>query len=104
MEGYPSEYIEHNLPLIILSGLGEQHNKDSSTSDLHFQGNGTRIQASSPECTGERAHTLLTQFLSLDGSKQPWNSSALPGPSGKLKYKTRAIGRVGTARAIKPRV
>lgn len=102
MEAYPPEYVEHNLPLLLISGLGERQDNGSSTSMLHRQENGTKFQCSLAECSGERAQHLLQQFLQLDGSNLPWNASSLPGPSGTLRYRMKAIGRVGTA-AARPR-
>ena len=101
MEAYPPEYVEHNLPLVLLSGLGEGQDKAASGTTLPRQENGTRVSVNSPECSGQRAQYLLQQFLQLDGTNQPWNASSLPGPSGSLRYKMKAIGRVGMAAARK---
>lgn len=99
MEAYPPEYVEHNLPLVVLSGLGEQQNDAANRSDLPRQESGTKLQTNLPECEGEQANQLLRQFLEFDGTNQPWNASALPGPSGVLKYRIKTIGRVGMAMA-----
>ena len=99
MEAYPTEYVEHNLPLVILSGLGERQDNDMSASVLPRQESGTKFQCTTPECSGERAQYLLQQLLSLDGTDLPWNASALPGPLAVLRYRMKAIGRVGTAAA-----
>lgn len=98
MEAYPQEYIEHNLPLVILSGLGGRSNETSLGSSLPNK-SGTRLQSASPECNGERAHALLSEFLKLDGSSQPWNATSLPNSSGMMKYRMKTIGRVGMASA-----
>ena len=101
MEAYPSEYVEHNLPLVVLSGLGEQHDVSTAANAVPRQEGGTRLQIQSPECSGEQAQQVLQQFRQYDGSNQPWNASALPGPSDPLMYRTKATGRVGTARATR---
>jgi hypothetical protein len=95
MEAYPPEYIEHNLPLVVLSGLGERQGNPESPPPIYHLESGTKLQGSSQECTGERAQSLLQQFLRIDGSSLPWNASSLPGPSGTVKYKVKAVGRVG---------
>jgi len=95
MEAFPPVYVEHNLPLVILSGLGERSETLSGLDDVK-QESGTRIVTSSRECRGDRADQLLEQFLRQDGSQQPWNAGALPGPSGLLLYRMKTIGRVGT--------
>lgn len=103
MEAYPPPYVEHNLPLILLSGLGDRRDKAHVHSEALQQESGTRVVASSPECGGERAQQLLNQFLDLDGSDLAWNSAALPGPTGSLKYRMKTSGRVGgTATAKTP--
>lgn len=96
MEAYPEELVEHNLPLVLLSGLGSGPTAEESTLALNRQGGGTKILLNSPECPGDRVTSLLNQFLQLDGSGLAWNSSTLPGPTGTVKYRIRAIGRVGT--------
>ena len=94
MEAYPPEYVEHNLPLVLLSGLGERRDKPLASYEALQQESGTRIAASSPECSGERAQQLLSQFKQLDGGELSWNGTSLPGPTGSLKYRMKAIGRV----------
>ncbi|KAK0860026.1 hypothetical protein LTS02_008788 [Friedmanniomyces endolithicus] len=91
MQAYPQEYVEHNLPLVFLSGVGER--QDHAGVAPSTQENGTRIVTGSAECSGDRARQLLDQLLNLDGSKQPWNAQALPGPSSTLKWRMRTIGR-----------
>ena len=94
MESYPQEYVEHNLPLVVVSGLGEAPTTVGSTT--YAQEYGTRLHISALACAGEQAKTLLQQFLQLDGSELPWNWVSLPGPTGTLNYKIKPTGRVGT--------
>jgi len=95
MEAYPPDYVEHNLPLVFLSGLGERTDGERAGPAMPRQESGTRIVNSSEVCQSNRAAQLLEQFLKQDGSKQVWNSSALSGPNGVLNYRMKAIGRVG---------
>lgn len=95
MEELPAEYTEHNLPFVLLSGLVDEN--ASSQDAITRQDSGTRIFANSPICAKERAKAVLTQFLHWDGTQQPWNAVALPGPTGTLKYRLKAIGRVRMA-------
>lgn len=94
MEALPSDAVEHELPLVLLSGLGEPATKEATSPGPLSRESGTRLQISSPECKSEVAQSLLQQFMLLDGSKEAWNASALPGPGGKLYYRMKAIGRV----------
>lgn len=94
MDAYPPLYTEHNLPLVLLSGLGEKEDAGHQP-DRPRQESGARINGDSPESQTELAGRLLDELLTLDGSNHAWNSAALPGPSSGIKYKTKTIGRVG---------
>ena len=96
MEAYPPDYVTLNLPLVLLSGLGEQPDEHSPTSSKLRQESGSRIVTTSAECTGGRASQLLSHLLDYSGAKLPWNSTAMPGPNGALKFRMKTIGRVGT--------
>jgi len=92
MEDLPEEYTQHNLPLVLLSGLGLE---DDALQDAK-QSSGTRLLINTPECKGEKASQLLDQFVKRDGTLSAWNAGALPGPVGSIKYHMKPIGRVGT--------
>lgn len=92
MDAYPPQYIEHNSPLVLLSGLGEQEASTGASQEPR-QESGARIITESPVCEHER---LLQEFLALDGSDQAWNAASLPGPSGAIRYRMKTIGRVCT--------
>jgi solute carrier family 25 protein 38 len=89
MDELPTEYTAHDLPLVVLSGLG--HDGDLNVQNV----SGTRLAIQTAECEGERATNLRQQFLARDGSGSAWNASSLPGPNGSLKYHMQSIGRVG---------
>ena len=95
MEAYPQAYVQHNLPLCLLSGLGERDGHGPDRDVPLRQENGVRIAVESPDCTSETARKLCDAFLRQDGSDHAWNAGALPGPSGRLKYRMKAIGMVG---------
>ena len=96
MDAY-SDYVEHNLPLVFLSGLGERGLSAQAAIALP-KVNGIRIKTASEQCQGDRAAQLLDQFLHQDGSEESWNAQSLPGPAGTLKYRVQPIGRVGMPR------
>nr|POE74835.1 hypothetical protein CFP56_37366 [Quercus suber] len=86
MEDYPKAYVEHNLPLVIISGLADR--RDDTTIPTPFQQeSGARISTASPVCQSDKAHQLLQQLLARDGSEQPWNAASLPGPVGAIRYR-----------------
>ncbi|KAF2211437.1 hypothetical protein CERZMDRAFT_59824 [Cercospora zeae-maydis SCOH1-5] len=92
MEAYPPHYVQHNLPLVLLSGLG-QLDLDSPKSPPARQESGARISTESPECHSDQAKRLLQAFRSLDGTDSAWNSSALPGPTSSIRFKIKTVGR-----------
>jgi len=98
MEAYPPEYVSHNLPLILLSGLEAPEESALVAPSVGLLEDGGRtITSDQPLVTGERAQHLLREFSNADGTKAAWNSR--PGRlSGDLVgFKFRAVGRVGQA-------
>ncbi|KAI6888031.1 hypothetical protein KC360_g3698 [Hortaea werneckii] len=92
MEAYPAPYVQHELPLVYLSGLGEQ--EDSlDTAPLPRQESGSRVTTNAETCTDERAQQLLKELMKHDGSSRAWNSEALPGPTASLHYRMKPISR-----------
>ncbi|KAK5137408.1 hypothetical protein LTR08_008986 [Meristemomyces frigidus] len=96
MEAYPPDYVQLNLPLVLLSGLGERADASPPSSPEPRQESGTRVVTASAQCTGDRAAPLLHHLLKHDGTTQAWNATAMPGPPGALKYRIKAIGRTFT--------
>lgn len=97
MEAYPLPYVEHNLPFVVLSGLGSD-TLINSTYEPHplLKERGIEIDSAVPVVSGERAQQLRQEFLNADGKDAPWNS--LPRNRGEVKgFRVKAVGRVGQA-------
>ncbi|KAI7382725.1 hypothetical protein KC332_g16484, partial [Hortaea werneckii] len=92
MEAYPAPYVQHELPLVYLSGLGEQDDS-LDAAPLPRQESGSRVTTNAETCTDERAQQLLKELMKHDGSSRPWNSEALPGPTASLHYRMKPISR-----------
>lgn len=88
MEDLPPAYVDNTLPLILLSGLGEDENANQAG---RGQENGARILTDSLECRTEQSSQLLQQFLALDG----------PRNAANLRYKIKCVGRNYTLPARK---
>lgn len=96
MDAYPPDYIAHNLPLVVLSGLGDESRLESNPSAHRLlQVNGTPIDSEIPTVTGERAEQLLQEFLKTDASDAPWNSRPAKSRGNLTGFRVRAVGRVG---------
>jgi hypothetical protein len=99
MEAYPKDFVEHNLPLIILSGLQAQSDLSKDVPDRSrnpLLDGGFWIRTDAAPVTGPTAERLFRAFLSADSSDTPWNSQATPkrtdiGGSFRIK----SVGRVG---------
>ncbi|CAA9958583.1 Gryzun multi-domain protein [Pyrenophora teres f. maculata] len=75
MEAYPSDFVVHNLPFIVLSGLATNKELDPPrpVQDVLPGRAVTNISSDIPPVTSERASELLQEFLSTDGTNAPWN-------------------------------
>jgi hypothetical protein len=101
MDEYPLEYIQHNLPFIVLSGLGTTVEPEAPA-PVHNVISGraaTTISSEIPPVTGDRATQLLQHFLSADGTNAPWNGRAASRKGITPSFRIRAVGRVGQAPA-----
>lgn len=85
MEGYPPAYVAHNLPLLIVSGLGPVPDESSASKD------GTRITSEIPTVETEDAETLLRHFKESDASDLAWNGRE---HTGRNKFRVKTVGRV----------
>jgi hypothetical protein len=99
MEAYPKDYVEHNLPLIVLSGLPPQSDPSKEAPEQSrnplLEG-GFRIRTDAAPLTGSAAESLLRAFLAGDSSDAPWNNRATPvkGENGGI-FRIKSVGRVG---------
>ena len=99
MEDYPKDYVEHNLPLIVLSGLPYQSDvsKDAPEQSRNplLEG-GFRIRTDAAPLTGSTAEALLRAFLAADSSEGPWNNRARPAKTENGRsFRIKGVGRVG---------
>ncbi|KAI5310717.1 hypothetical protein KEM55_002994 [Ascosphaera atra] len=80
MDAYPQSYVDHNVPLVCISGLG-------STNDSHHGATptllnaypqlrqyGLRIESDYPTVTGAVAERVLQSILQRDDTHRPWNA------------------------------
>ncbi|KAH8731169.1 Gryzun, putative trafficking through golgi-domain-containing protein [Phaeosphaeriaceae sp. PMI808] len=104
MDEYPPKYLQHNLPFIVLSGLGTTNESDPPQPVQEvFPGRAvTTIHSDIPVVTGDRANTLLEDFLSADSTNAPWNGRTT-GRKGLVHgFRIRAVGRLPPKKADAP--
>lgn len=98
MDAYPPEYVQHNVPFVVLSGLGAKAELDPSqpVQDVLPGRAATNVTSDAPLVADERAHQLLEEFLSYDATNVQSNGNA-----GNLTgFRIRAVGRVGQAARV----
>lgn len=99
MEAYPEDYVAHNLPYIVLSGLAPTDSStrpSSSSSRVPGQGSGLSISDKLPPLSGPVADSLVDELLRASGASLAWSDGALAERSGLIGFKvTSTEGRVG---------
>lgn len=86
MDGYALAYVAHNIPLLVVSGLGFLPPDESTLNDL-----GTRITSEFPVVDSPDAQVLLRHFRDNDARGFAWNSRE---HNGRNKFRVKAVGRV----------
>ncbi|KAF2401064.1 hypothetical protein EJ06DRAFT_475314 [Trichodelitschia bisporula] len=82
MDAYPLDYVSHNLPLVVLSGLRPTPDTETPA------GHGTTINSELPLVEGERAEQLLSEFSRAEGTDRP-----RAGASKLMGFKFKVVGR-----------
>ncbi|CZT43037.1 uncharacterized protein RSE6_03016 [Rhynchosporium secalis] len=84
MDGYAPAYVAHNIPLLVVSGLGQGIGNDLKIN------NATRIASEVPTLESDDALTLLRIFKNGDASDLAWNARE---HSGRNKFRVKTVGR-----------
>jgi hypothetical protein len=97
MDVYPPDYLVHNLPLVMLSGLASSQDPEPASCNYPLlQENGVRITSGLLPVTSPNAGPLLQYFLELDASHAPWSSKAAnKDVVGSMRFRVKVVGRVG---------
>nr|KMM68204.1 hypothetical protein CPAG_04535 [Coccidioides posadasii RMSCC 3488] len=101
MDAYPLDYVGHNLPLVLLSGIepaGQEslHLPSSDVTYPQLNENGIQIFSDFPPLTDATAKRLLVDLLAEDASKSPWNARAYGGKVGGIGFRVKRVGRTYT--------
>lgn len=97
MEAYPHDYVVHNLPLVLLSGLESTTVETSigEKSQAYLGDGGFRIRADLPPVQHPLKDDLRATLLSYDRSDAPWQSHPSDKTEQPHAFKIRSVGRVG---------
>ncbi|KAJ5740879.1 hypothetical protein N7493_000751 [Penicillium malachiteum] len=95
MDAYPEAYINHNLPLVLLSGLEADAEEEKGTSlNYPLLETGPKIFSDFPSLSGTVAEQLRSVLLEQDGTQNPWRSTInASGTAHQIGYKIKSIGR-----------
>ncbi|OJD13098.1 hypothetical protein AJ78_06403 [Emergomyces pasteurianus Ep9510] len=101
MDAFPPDYVDHNLPFILLSGLGsdpETDAQDKITLDDGaeyplLQDGGVQIFSDFPLLTDSTAERVLNALLSEDATGRRWNAKSDGARAGAVGYKIKRVGR-----------
>jgi len=89
MDGYAPAYVAHNVPFLVISGLGSLP-QDKSTA----QDGAILIASEIPPVESEDAQVLLKHFKDSDAGDLAWNAREY---SGRNKFRVKTVGRVASA-------
>ncbi len=97
MNRFPQDYVLHNLPLLLISGLDTRSPNEpgplGKAHDFLHEG-GFRIKTDAPVVSGPLAEQLLQSFHDQDASNLPWHSQSFASRNGRA-FKIATVGRVG---------
>lgn len=97
MNAFPEDYVVHNLPLIVLSGLEDEQDDTNSggrARNLLSEG-GFRIKTDLPPVKGQTAQFLLRALLDYDSSERPLHGRGLAQTDQHAVFRIQSAGRVG---------
>lgn len=102
MDAYPQDYVNHNLPLVLLSGLEASTEAPSEAAAEYplLVEKGPTVFSDFPPVSGAVAENLRTVLLEEDASQNPWKPVAgSNGPASPpyVGLKIKSTGRVGLA-------
>lgn len=98
MEAFPEDYIAHNLPLILLSGIGHSEQAASESTERSrnlLQEGGFRIRTDVPSVTDPASENLLKTFFSFDSTIHGFNSKDVSARDSPGAFRIKRVGRVG---------
>ncbi|KAK8069724.1 trafficking protein particle complex subunit 12 [Apiospora phragmitis] len=89
MDDYPAGSLDHNAPLLVVSGLGTGATKPL-LADPDLKERGTLIRSELPLIDGREAKAILHCIQEADATSWPWNPTET---TKKYRFKIKTIGR-----------
>ncbi|KIV98698.1 uncharacterized protein PV09_09526 [Verruconis gallopava] len=92
-EGYPADYVTHNVPFVVLSGLQTDEEGDGAEVPLSFRDGALRIRCELPPVTGVQAKQVLDTFRKFERRNDQWDPRPVLSGSNVMGFKFRSVGR-----------
>lgn len=83
MDGYAPAYVAHNVPLLIVSGLGPAHARQDEE--------GIRVVSEVHTVESDDAQILLRHLIDSDAGGLAWNGREY---NGRNRFRVKVVGRV----------
>lgn len=94
MDAYPTGYVEHNLPYVLLFGLESGDTVESTPQEKELlQAGGFVVKSELPPVSGEQVQSLVRELLKADANDQPWSARNGTGQNAVLAFRIRRTGR-----------
>ena len=103
MNSYPEDFVVHNLPLVILTGLEPINNPETPFGEKSYEflgDGGFRIRAELPPLQHALTSELRAALLSHDSTKSVWRAQSSDKVDQAPTLKIRSVGRVGQTPAL----
>ena len=91
MDGFESSYIEHNIPLLLISGLEDDQHENLVAK------HGIKVASELPLVNTREGQILVRSFHQYDGKHLPWRAI-----TGSSRVRLKVIGRVWMINSIRP--
>lgn len=91
MDEYPRGSVDHNIPLLVVSGLASSPAPTPLLTDPELAKQAFLVRSELPLIDSKHAETILSYIQEADASGLPWNSRECPH---KYRFKVKTIGRV----------
>lgn len=85
MDGYSPAFVDHNVPLLVVSGLRGDNQEELTLAE------GIRIASEIPPVASEDGAALSRHFKDSDASNLAWNARE---HGGRNKFRVKLVGRV----------
>jgi len=95
MDGYPTGSLDHNVPLLVASGLNSDTNELPLSAELKEQS--ILLRSEIPPIDGKNVEALSQYFKDVDASAKSWSAFER---SEQYRFRVRTTGRVSERRDI----